>query len=238
VKMAEMRCLWCETQCGDLEGLMLHLLATHDRFAYTTVQNGQHAPDVFITVRTNQESSVAIDDLSFVSARRGGPPVPDAAALASQQGEGDSPPGSCSDDEAPSSALRARTHMRKRADVGSGKQAPSKCVPARSCTFTCGAHEHGGGGRRRRLDLGAERQVFRSMTCLPIAPGEEEYDSDDDVDSEWQLAEAERAIDEYDDIAPKEKVFMKVLSPRRPGASRCRRTRLRGGARPARPARA
>ena len=65
VKMAEMRCLWCETQCGDLEGLMLHLLATHDRFAYTTVQNGQHAPDVFITVRTNQESSVAIDDLSL-----------------------------------------------------------------------------------------------------------------------------------------------------------------------------
>ncbi|EKX34457.1 hypothetical protein GUITHDRAFT_53381, partial [Guillardia theta CCMP2712] len=35
-------------------------------------------------------------------------------------------------------------------------------------------------------------------------------DSDDDVDDEWQLAQAERLMDEFEDVTPREKAFMKL----------------------------
>ena len=54
------------------------------------------------------------------------------------------------------------------------------------------------------------RQYFHSQTCLPITTAQLECDSDDDIDETWITESDERLLDEFDDVNPHEKLFMKL----------------------------
>eukprot|EP00587_Corethron_hystrix_P006660 CAMPEP_0113310734 /NCGR_PEP_ID=MMETSP0010_2-20120614/8262_1 /TAXON_ID=216773 ORGANISM="Corethron hystrix, Strain 308" /NCGR_SAMPLE_ID=MMETSP0010_2 /ASSEMBLY_ACC=CAM_ASM_000155 /LENGTH=278 /DNA_ID=CAMNT_0000166251 /DNA_START=1 /DNA_END=837 /DNA_ORIENTATION=+ /assembly_acc=CAM_ASM_000155 len=54
------------------------------------------------------------------------------------------------------------------------------------------------------------RQYFHSKTLIPYRGNEWDLDSDDEGDEEWRHQLAERLLDEFDDVSPKEKLFMKA----------------------------
>ena len=56
------------------------------------------------------------------------------------------------------------------------------------------------------------RQYYHARTGQPIHPRllQSGYDSDDDVDEGWRLQRAEALLDEFEDVTPPEKAFMKL----------------------------
>ena len=54
------------------------------------------------------------------------------------------------------------------------------------------------------------RDYYHSQTCLPITHAQLDNDSDDDVDQSWIVETEEKLLDEFDDVSPKEKLFMKL----------------------------
>lgn len=54
------------------------------------------------------------------------------------------------------------------------------------------------------------RQYYRARTGLPMAPGEWNEDSDDEIDESWLHGMSESLMDEFEDVTAKEKIFMKM----------------------------
>ena len=56
------------------------------------------------------------------------------------------------------------------------------------------------------------RQYYHARTGQPIHPRllQSGYDSDDEVDEGWRLRRAEVLLDEFEDVTPPEKAFMKL----------------------------
>jgi len=167
-------------------------------------------PEIYINVKASSgteelhRSLAPHTDFCFLSERRkGGSLNASIARLLACEDDANK-----HDDNDDASKKRKRLHDESVAAVGTnskGKQA----APLASKT------KKGKKGARiavERKSL-AERHLFRSQTCLPIDVNDEmdmDYDSDDDVDDEWQLAQAERLMDEFEDVTSKEKEFMKM----------------------------
>jgi len=64
--------------------------------------------------------------------------------------------------------------------------------------------------KRLQRDAVPLRQYYRARTGLPMAPGEWNEDSDDEIDESWLHGMSESLMDEFEDVAAKEKVFMKM----------------------------
>jgi hypothetical protein len=54
------------------------------------------------------------------------------------------------------------------------------------------------------------RDYYHSQTCLPITYAQLDNDSDDEIDESWIIETEEKLIDEFDDVDPHEKMFMKL----------------------------
>ena len=68
--------------------------------------------------------------------------------------------------------------------------------------------------REGRCVAVAARQYYYSRTSTPIVPAlllaEDGSDSDEDLDEEWRLRVSEALLDEFEDVSPLEKTFMKL----------------------------
>lgn len=210
-RLPELRCPWCDMTCAELESLMWHLQASHDRFSYA-LDKSLTIPEIYINVKgssATEELSKSLlphTDFCFLSARRGGGSL--SASLSHLL--------AC-EDEALDKADDAANKKRKKSNEGGSSINSKGKQPTGLQTKGFSKSKNGKGkkgarmaGERKYL---SERHLFRSQTCLPIDVEDEmdmDYDSDDDVDDEWQLAQAERLMDEFEDVTSKEKAFMKL----------------------------
>lgn len=55
-----------------------------------------------------------------------------------------------------------------------------------------------------------ERQYYHARLGLPLVDDELVWNSDDEVDSSWELSRAHRALEEFEDVSSEEKAFMKL----------------------------
>jgi len=190
-RVPELRCPWCDMTCGKLESIMFHLQASHDRFSYT-LDKSLAIPEIYINVKASSsteelnKSLAPHADFSFLSARCGGGPL--SASLSQLL--------ACEDDAGKhdSGADGANKKRKKGNDIVSGSN-NSKGKQAALQTKPCAKQKvKGKKGARVAVEKKslAQRQLFRSQTCLPIDVNDQmdmDYDSDDDVDDEWQLAQ-------------------------------------------------
>lgn len=149
------------------------------------------------------------EDISFVSAQRGG-----TAKLISGTG-GESSASSSDEEEVAgvgrSEAGAAQDDNDQRGQAcGKKRERPTKAVKAGE--VKSGIKKRGGGrtGKEKAQRGFNDRDYYRSQTCLKIHPDDMDYDSDDDVDDEWQIQRAEELMDEFVDVTTKEKTFMKL----------------------------
>ena len=203
-RLSELRCPWCDMTCGELDSLVWHLQASHDRFSYAP-DKSLAIPEIYINVKASSTTTMLHKSLAphadfcFLSPRRGG----------AETGSSFSELLRC--EETASGADDSISKKRKKGSDGSdvgGKEGTAKGKQAAM------APKKGKKGKTvlEKKSL-AERHLFRSQTCLPIDVNAEmdmDYDSDDDIDDEWQQVESERLIDEFDDVTLKEKAFMKL----------------------------
>jgi len=190
-RVPELRCPWCDMTCGKLESIMFHLQASHDRFSYT-LDKSLAIPEIYINVKASSsteelnKSLAPHADFSFLSARCGGGPL--SASLSQLL--------ACEDDAGKhdTGADGANKKHKKGNDIVSssinskGKQAALQTKP---CAKQKVKGKKGARVAVEKKSL-AQRQLFRSQTCLPIDVNDQmdmDYDSDDDVDDEWQLAQ-------------------------------------------------
>jgi len=190
-RVPELRCPWCDMTCGKLESIMFHLQASHDRFSYT-LDKSLAIPEIYINVKASSsteelnKSLAPHADFSFLSARCGGGPL--SASLSQLL--------ACEDDAGKHDigADGANKKHKKGNDIVSssinskGKQAALQTKP---CAKQKVKGKKGARVAVEKKSL-AQRQLFRSQTCLPIDVNDQmdmDYDSDDDVDDEWQLAQ-------------------------------------------------
>ena len=54
------------------------------------------------------------------------------------------------------------------------------------------------------------RSYYHSQTCLPLTHSQLDNDSDDEIDHSWIIETEEKLLDEFDDVDPHEKLFMKM----------------------------
>lgn len=210
-RVPELRCPWCDMTCGKLESIMWHLQASHDRFSYA-LDKSLAIPEIYINVKASNsteelnKSLAPHSDFSFLSARRGG------GALISSLSQ----LLACEDDAGNDSGTDGANKKRKKGNdmvsTSSNGSKGKQALQTKPCAKPKIKGKRGArmGAEKKGL---AERQLFRSQTCLPIDVNDQmdmDYDSDDDVDDEWQLAQAERLMDEFEDVTAKEKAFMKL----------------------------
>eukprot|EP00802_Teleaulax_amphioxeia_P016171 Tamp_16283.p1 GENE.Tamp_16283~~Tamp_16283.p1 ORF type:complete len:362 (+),score=109.71 Tamp_16283:150-1088(+) len=198
--------------CGELESLMWHLQASHDRFSYA-LDKSLAIPEIYINVKVSSATEELHKSLSphanfcFLSARRGGGSL--SASLLQLL--------ACEDDAADGRHDGSSSASKKRKKDKEGSSSGAKAEQAggaqgKAFKKKAGKPKKGARPAVEKKTL-AQRHLFRSQTCLPIDVNDEmdmDYDSDDDVDDEWQLAQAERLMDEFEDVTLKEKTFMKL----------------------------
>eukprot|EP00293_Proteomonas_sulcata_P002284 CAMPEP_0184325068 /NCGR_PEP_ID=MMETSP1049-20130417/138443_1 /TAXON_ID=77928 /ORGANISM="Proteomonas sulcata, Strain CCMP704" /LENGTH=293 /DNA_ID=CAMNT_0026647023 /DNA_START=98 /DNA_END=979 /DNA_ORIENTATION=+ len=190
--MTELKCPWCEMQCGSSEGLMCHLQASHDRFSYA-MEAGSSIPEIYVSLKPQADMVSGISTFTYCSQRRGGAPLSEAIAnLAEVADEG-------SKEELGSEFAEGK---KKRKAFESGTEV--------AAIRPKGKQKRPAGPKVAKGGIFQDRQYFRSQTCLPIDATDMDYDSDDDVDDEWQLQQAERLMDEFEDVTHREKAFMKL----------------------------
>jgi len=187
----EMRCPWCEMSCGELESLMWHLQASHDRFSYA-LDKSLAIPEIYINVKVSSATEELHKSLSphanfcFLSARRGGGSL--SASLLQLL--------ACEDDAADGRHDGSSSASKKRKKDKEGSSSGAKAEQAggaqgKAFKKKAGKPKKGARPAVEKKTL-AQRHLFRSQTCLPIDVNDEmdmDYDSDDDVDDEWQLAQ-------------------------------------------------
>ena len=186
----EMRCPWCDMSCGELESLMWHLQASHDRFSYA-LDKSLAVPEIYINVKVSSATEELHKSLSphanfcFLSARRGGGSL-SASLLQLLACEDDAADGRHDD------GSTFASKKRKRDKEGSSSSGKAEQAPAAGKKK--GKAKKGARPAVEKKTL-AQRHLFRSQTCLPIDVNDVmdmDYDSDDDVDDEWQLAQVPR----------------------------------------------
>jgi hypothetical protein len=189
--------------CGELEGLMCHLQASHDRFSYAL--DGAGTPEIYVSVKPHVDAP-NMADFSFLSERCGGPPLHVSLSCLASFEDG----AEVRDEEEQGSESGTSTDKKRKRDMLKGKSAQDSSGGGKIASQK--ARKHPPSKRQQQSGRIAfeDRQFFRSQTCLPIDPGDMDYDSDDDVDDEWHLEQAERLMDEFEDVTSREKVSLTV----------------------------
>jgi hypothetical protein len=189
-RVPELRCPWCDMTCSELESLMWHLQASHDRFSYA-LDKSLAIPEIYINVKVSSatrelhKSLAPHTDFCFLSARRGGGSLSDSLSRL----------WACEEDAATKHDDGPDGANKKRKKGGDGS--PGGKDGSTQGKYSAHPNKKVKGSKGKKGDKFpkkslAERQLYRSQTCLPIDVNDDmdmDYDSDDDVDDEWQLAQ-------------------------------------------------
>lgn len=180
-------CPWCDQYCGpDPRGLLAHLNANHTpALNFQALSDDRGALHILAAPYTLQDASTIDQDEDEDQdiARKDFVFVagPDPPALP----------------VVPIATGRDEASMRLAAQL-----AKQHALPSRSIS--------------QQREPPPQRQYYHSRTCEPLASTNlldqpDDYaDSDDEVDEQWRLDLSARLIDEFEDVTPPEKLFMKL----------------------------
>ena len=188
-RVDEPTCAWCAASFGDARGLVAHLVAHHSpqlRFeALLDDRDRLHVVATPAELHVPRPGDAPADGdgggaADFSYLRREGAPV--AAPAVPRAAAAD--------------AAAVRLAAVAAADAADDAAKPPGAAAAAAA----------------RARPPPTRQYYHARTSAPIAPQllAAGYDSDDDVDEEWRLERAEQLLEEFEDVTPQEKAFMKL----------------------------
>jgi len=146
-------------------------------------------PEIYVSVVKKAKRIHIHEDFTYVSANRGVPTDMSSRIPAESSVESSEAEEAAADDNGDFDHQSFYLDSEAESAVGKKRGRPPKGADNGSKTLIKGAAgKRGGKGKEKAAPKGFhDRTYYRSQTCLKIHPDDMDYDSDDDVDDEWQI---------------------------------------------------